>query len=1044
MFKNFLLKRCSGRYCFLFIALFGSCLPVFGQNPIIVTGNVVDSVGSGPLPNVSVLISGSNSGTQTDVNGNFKISVTPSAILIFKSVGFDEKRITVGNKTVINIALSSSVAGLENVVVVGYGVQKKVSVTGAIATIQTRELKQSPAANLAVSLAGRLPGLTAVQKSGEPGRDVTQLFIRGQGTVNTQAPLILVDGVERDLTYIDPNEVANVSILKDASSTAIFGVRGANGVILVTTRRGTSEIPLISLSAEYGAQDFTRLLDPVDSYKYALTRNQSLINDGLAPRYSDAQIEKFREGNDPRFPNTDWNDVLMKKYSLQQRYNLNVSGAGKAVKYFVNGGYLNQGSQFKTEDNLNYDPSFKLDRYNFRSNIDLQLNKTLKAYLNIGGYVEKTNNPNGTFVNFNSSNGGKSANLVLQSPALQIISYMHDLNATVPGPLAPDGSVVTVPALFNPAFGMLNRTGYIQQTRSNITATYGMEQSLDALTKGLSVKAVASFDARTINNLFATRSYSRSEYVYDPVLKGKDGLDSMYYRPVFADTKNSPLAILGERNYNSLSNFQAYVNYTRDFAKHAVTGLILFNKQQNLIDAELPYNLLGFAGRMTYAYDNKYLFELNAGYNGSEQFKKGQRFGFFPAVSGGWVASNEKFLEGNQTVTFLKFRGSYGEVGNDRIGNRRFLYLDDIQVASGGYTGSLGGVGGGQRIVTNLLRNEDLQWEVAKKANVAVELGLFNALSLNIDLWNEKRNNILRNRGTVPVLNGLASSILPPVNIGIVENKGYEIELNYRAAMKNGLKVISKLNLNYATNKQLFADEAMLTADYAYRYRQTGYRIGQRFGYIVEGYFNSQAEIASSPVQNVGGSPTQPGDFKYKDANNDGVINDRDKVPLGISNVPEYTFGAALNLMYKGFDMSLLFQGATNVSNYYQGKGTFAGSGLNYMERHAQSWTADRYASGGEILYPRLSSKSTSPSELENSFFNNDASYIRLKNVEIGYSFSLNGAKKLGAKSVRIYINGLNLATWDRLPTKNFDPEISGDSSFPINRLYNLGANFTF
>ncbi|MGN7785872.1 SusC/RagA family TonB-linked outer membrane protein [Niabella sp. 22666] len=1005
------------------------------------SGRVMDSLSALPLSGVSVLIAGSATGTQTDSNGIFTIKAPANSVLTFNYVGYQQKQINIRSSLSIDVLLSPTLKDMDEVVVVGFGTQKRITVTGAVVSVQTKELKQSPAANLAVSLAGRLPGLTAVQKSGEPGRDVTQLFIRGQGTVNTQSPIVLVDGVERDLTYIDPNEVESVTILKDASSTAVFGVRGANGVILVTTKRGTSDIPVISFSAEYGAQDFTRMLDPVNSYNYAKTRNQALINDGLAQRYSAEQIEKFRLGNDPRFPDTDWNDILMKKYSLQQRYNLNVSGATKTVKYFVNGGYLNQGSQFKTEDDLNYDPRFKLDRYNFRSNIDVQLNKTLKAFLNIGGYLEKHNMPNGTFTNFNSSNGGKSANLILQSPALQIISYMHDLNATVPGPLAPDGSVVTVPALFNPAYGMLNRTGYIQQTRANIMATYGMEQSLNAITKGLTLKAVASFDARMINNLFATRSYSRSEYVYDVTLKGSDGLDSMYYRPVFADTKNSPLSILGERSFNSLSNFQGYLNYNRTFNIHSVTGLVLFNKQQTLIDADLPYNLIGFASRATYAYKYKYLFEFNAGYNGSEQFKKGRRFGFFPAVSAGWVVSNEKFLAGSDVITYLKLRGSYGEVGNDRIGSRRFLYLDDIQVVSGGYTGSLGGVGGGQRIVTNLLRNEELQWEVAKKSNVAVEVGLLNSINLVIDLWHERRNNILRNRGTIPALNGLASTVLPPVNIGVVDNKGYEIELNYNKKLRQ-VRLLAKLNLNYATNRQLFADEPLLAADYAYRYRQTGYRIGQRFGYIVDGYFNNADEIKSAPVQNVGGSQTQPGDFRYRDVNGDGIINDRDRVPLGYSNVPEYTFGSAFNIGYKGLDISILFQGAANVSNYYQGKGTFAGSGLNYMERHAQSWTAERYEAGDPILYPRLSSKGTSPSEVENTFFNNDASYIRLKNFEIGYTMA--NPMRWGAKTMRVYANGLNLITWDKLPTKNFDPEVSGDSSFPINRLYNLGINLTF
>ncbi|WP_411275543.1 SusC/RagA family TonB-linked outer membrane protein [Daejeonella sp.] len=574
MCTNSLLYVFRGKHLALLTIALCCSLTAFSQTPTRINGTVTDSLDSGPLPGVSVIISGTTKGTVTDLNGKYSIEVIPNSTLVFKFIGYQEEAVYVGNQTIINVSLSTNNQGLDEVIVVAFGTQKKESVTGAIASIQTKEIKQSPSANLAVTLAGRLPGLTALQRSGEPGRDLTQIFIRGQGTVNAQSPIILVDGEERDLTYIDPNEVESVTILKDASSTAIFGVRGANGVILVTTKRGESEIPEINVTTETAAQGFTRLADPVNAFDFATLRNLAQRNDGKGDAYSPQALEAYRSGSDPlRYPNTDWNDLLIKDYSLQQRFNLNISGAGKAVRYFVNAGVLNQGGQFKIEKGLNYDPSFKLNRYNFRSNIDLQINPTLKSFLNIAGYLEKQNSPFGVGV---ASTGQGGA-----SPSLFILANIFDLPSNIPGPLSPDNGVVTTPIMQNPPFGILNRTGYRQQTRSNVTATYGMEQKLDFITSGLSAKAVISFDSRALNNLNASKSYVRKLQVIDPVLKGADGRDSVYFRN-FANDVESPLSITGSNGFSSLSNFQAYVNYNRTFGKHNLDALLLYYTVLNL------------------------------------------------------------------------------------------------------------------------------------------------------------------------------------------------------------------------------------------------------------------------------------------------------------------------------------------------------------------------------------------------------------------------------------------------------------------------------
>ncbi|MBC7743607.1 MAG: TonB-dependent receptor [Flavobacterium sp.] len=986
-------------------------------------GKVVDGKGES-MPGVSVKIKNKTKGVVTDVNGNFQMKAETGDVLVFSFVGFKTAEyVVVSGKNDIRIAMVEDQANLDEVVVVAYGTQKKATVTGAIASIQTKEIKQSPAANLAVTLAGRLPGLTAIQRSGEPGADVTNLYIRGQGTTNAQSPIILVDGVERDLTYIDPNEIESVTILKDASSTAIFGVRGANGVILVATKRGTSEVPEINFTSESSAQSFTRLITPVNSYEFATTRNLAQANDGLSQTYSASDIEHYRTQDDPlRYPDTDWRDILTKKYSLQQRYNLNVSGASKAVKYFVNVGQLSQGSQFKNEDNLPYDPSYNLKRYNFRSNIDIQLNKTLKAYLNIAGTLEKQNGPYYTPGSSQSS--------------FFVIAYMAAQGATTPGPLTPDGKVLTNTILAGaPPYGLLNRFGYQRLNRTNITASYGMDQSLDFLTKGLSVKAQASFDTRSGNLLYASKGFERYIMVIDPVTQ-----DVSY--KLANSIQESPLSLSGVNSYSTLANLQGFLNYNRTFNKHAVTGLILFQQQSNIIDVQLPFNLLGVASRLTYGFDNKYFAEFNAGYNGSEQFAKGNRYGFFPAVSGAWLVSNEKFLKNNKVITNLKVRGSYGEVGNDRLSGARFQYLDNISIGSGGYSSSLGN---GQRINIATLGNPNLQWEVAKKANVGLELGIFNSFNLVVDVFKERRDNILRNQGTVPVLNGLSLGVLPKLNFGVVENKGYEIELNFKKAYSKNLSLLAKLNFNHARNKQLFADEAILPADYAYRYRETGYQIGTPFGYIVDRYFTDLTDIANSPKQSVGGHESRPGDFKYKDLNNDGLVNARDYAPIGNSNIPENQFGGAFNLTYKNFDLSALMQGVSNVFQYFnQPYGTW--EGFNYVKRHTESWTAERAASGEKINYPRITTQG-SPNNIPNTFFIVDASYIRLKNVEIGYSLPTNLSRKIGSKGIRIYANGLNLFTWDKLPTKDFDPEVGSSRdnlAYPMLRMYNFGVNVKF
>lgn len=1025
--ENYLLTKLPKVLAFLFIIML--TLNTYGQDGTI-KGTITDT-NNEPLIGVTIRVKGTVIGTVTDYDGKYILSnVTPDATLEVSYVGMRTQTVEVRGRSLIDFILEEDSETLDEVVVVGYGIQKKVSITGSVAAVQTKEIKQSPASNLAVTLTGRLPGLTSIQRSGEPGRENAELYLRGVSTINTQNPIILVDGVERDLNYIDPNEVESVSILKDASSTAIFGTRGANGVILVTTKRGTSEIPQISFTSEFSLQDFTRSPKPVNSYDYARLKNLALENEGKPHEFTAEQIEKYRLGNDPMYPNTSWHKILLKDYAPQQRYNLNISGAGKRVKYFVNAGYLNQGGQFKVEKHHSYDPSFKQDRYNFRSNIDIDLNENLTAFLNVAGYLEKINSAAGAYVEGVSMN-----DLGSRSPSLWILAYMNDLNATIPGPTTPDGGVITSQTVGLPSFGQLNRTGYVQRSSTNVTATYGMEHKLDFITKGLSAKAIISYDTKATNDFFARKQYPR--YIFE-IIQDESGEDVINYRP-YDSNEDTPLSLAGVRSYHTRSNVQAFLNYERTFGLSDITGLLLFQQEKRISNVELPYNLRGFSSRISYAYDSKYFAEFNAGYNGSEQFMKGKRFGFFPAVSGAWLISEEDFFRSN-LISLLKIRGSYGHVGNDRIGGRRFLYLDNIQLGGGGSPS----LGKGQTIQLNSLRNENLTWELAKMTNLGLEVGLWDDLTLNVDLFRERRNNILSFRNNVSSIIGLSSGALPPTNMGKVENKGYEVELNYRKIIRPDFSVFSKVQVSYARNKVLFLDEPMRGEDYAYPYTTTGFPIGQPFGYLFDRYFYDEEDIATSPVQNVSTVP-KPGDLKYKDLTGDNIVDQKDLAPIGYSRVPEYTLGAAFGFNLKGFDVSVLLQGVTNVSNFYRNRNIFPRK--NFYDMHLNSWTKERADRGEKITYPRLTTVSTQ-NEWINDYFNMDASYLRLKNLEIGYTLPSQLTDRIGIQSIRFYTNGFNLFTWDRLPTKNFDPELSDELaegfSYPVVRYYSAGINIIF
>ncbi len=999
----------------------------------VITGTITNESGE-PLNGVSISVKGSTIGTITDERGMFSLNVPDGAVLVVSSVGYNVQEIAVNRRTNLQITLSALSTSMDDVVVIAYGKQKKATVTGAVASISTKEIKQSPAANLAVALTGRLPGLTAIQRSGEPGRDNTLLYIRGRATINGQSPLIMVDGVERDITFLDPNEVDNVTILKDASSTALYGVRGANGVILVTTRRGRSAIPQISLTSEYGVQGFTRIPSTINSYDWVVLKNQARQNDlpGSTPLYSDYAVERFKLQDQPyAYPNNNWIDILLKKWAPISRINLNLDGATEYVKYYVNVGYLNQQGQWKIDPETlkQYDPRAFLNRYSFRSNIDVNLNskKTLKTFLNVAGYLEKVNGP-WVEARFNAN-----------TATTEIVSrIMNKFPVTTPGPTTPDGNVlVNNDKNGESPWAQINRSGYRSENRTYVTSTWGMEYDLSqSVTKGLSALFKASFDNRSINTQVGKKYYQYWIQEVDPNLKNANGGDSITYKRIQTNFDNTQLATEVGSNYRSFVDLQFQINYQRRFNLHNVAGTVVYQQQSLIQPGEpLPYKVKGYASRLTYDYDSRYMAEFNMGYNGSEQFSPSNRYGFFPAFSAGWMVSNEKFFESvKNNIDVLKIRGSYGKVGNDKISNRRFIYLDDITTASGGYSSELDF---GKRINELAFGNPGVQWEVAKKMNVGIEIGLFKQLNITFDVFTEKRNNILAYR-TIALLNGIPSNLTPPYNLGAVDNKGYEIELTHQKVINNKISVLTKFNFNYADNKVKFLDELPNPADFAMRYYQTGYSLGQRRGYLIEGYFNSLQEIEQSGLTCVGAKP-RPGDFRYKDVNKDNVIDEKDIVPIGYSDIPKYTWGAATNITYKNFDFSILFQGAFKVSSINTG----IYETDDFREIHKDAWTAEKVASGATIRYPALS-LGTSSSQQSNDFFIQDASFVRLKNMEIGYRIPAAVLNRIGLKGLRIYANGLNVITWDRLKFKDWDPELVNNSTYPLYKIFNAGLNVTF
>jgi TonB-linked SusC/RagA family outer membrane protein len=1002
-------------------------------------GTIIDVSGE-PLIGVNIIVEDSKLGTITDVNGKFSIRInSDNDRIIFSYIGYISQVVQVGSQNEINLKLEQISEMIDEVVVIGYGSQKKETVTGAIASITTEKLLQSPVTNVSNALAGRLPGLMAVQSSGEPGRNQATLKIRGIGTLNAgdeSNPLILVDGIERDiLDDIDPNEIESLNILKDASATAVFGVRGANGVIIVNTKSGKEGKPKVSYTSNFGTQIPINLPELLNSYDYAVLKNEGLKNDGKPPIFNEQDIQYFKDGTSPLFyPSINWLGEFMKSDALQQQHNINISGGVAFMRYFVSFGYVEQEGLYDSGNlDLGFSSNPNYKRYNVRTNFDFDITKNLKASVRFGTSITNSNYPNTStsdfFYRFLHYQPFSSPGIV---DGKIISGYIND----------PLGSYSIQKRGESPYAFLLNR-GYQDTFGNKISLNWNFDYKMDFITKGLGAKFMIAYD----DNYSHTSNWNKAVDTYSIVLSDPVSMTESYIQTSYDGNFSFSESFSKWRKFY----IEGALNYIRSYNNHNVTGLFLFNASKEHdpgFSYKVPKSILGLVGRATYNFNSKYFFEVNIGYNGSEQFPEGKRFGFFPAFSGGWTISEESFIPQNNLLTFAKLRASYGEVGNDKTGGDRFLYLPDVYTYLNGanngywfgtrgenlqkYTGSAEGQIG----------NPNVTWERARKANIGIDIRLFKSkLSLTADYFSENRDNILWSRGTIPAF---VAATLPKVNLGKVANKGVEFDISWRNNIQEFNYWLNG-NFSFARNKIVYKDEASMPYEWM---NQTGYSVGQYKGYITDGFYNTQEEVNNSPDYAFSGTPIQRGDLKYVDINGDGIINEQDMVPIGFSSaLPEIGYGFSFGGSYDNFDFSVLFQGVGNSSLLQREMmgWAFDQEWRSTLSMFKERWSVERYDAGEIITQPRLSTNGATSLNAETSdFLLKSADYLRLKNIEIGYHLPKRILNNVGISSGRVYVNGNNLLTFTKL--KNVDPESKSTSGsyHPLTRVFNAGVNFQF
>ena len=1009
---------------------------VYAQN-IQVKGTVVSGSDNEPLPGVNVVVKGNASlGTITDIDGDFTLSVPANSTLFISYIGFKPQDIAVKGQKIMKIVLEEDTESLDEVIVVGYGVQKKANLTGAVASIKSDELLKSKSANSTNALVGQMPGLISKQATGEPGADDAKLYIRGIATFKGEtSPAFIIDGIERtsaDFARMDPNDIESINVLKDAASAAIFGMRGANGVIVITTKRGTQAKTSIKYSGNVSIQSPTKLPEFAGSYDYARLYNQYMGKE----IYTSAEVAKFKDGTDPEnYPNTDWYKEMLSQRAIQYQHNLSVSGGTDKVRYYISAGFLSQGGLW---EDLDY------KRYNLRSNIDADITKTTRLGVDISGRVEKTLNV--------GASQGIFQQLVRNTPVL-LCRYQDGTFAV------PDATHPNIVASNQPGGSYSKGNTFVVDARAEL------DQKLDFITSGLSVKGTMSFS----KNIYKQKDWNVSPYVYSKDAEGEYVL------------KPRSSASLGlTQNSDEYQEYQLQLNYNRSFGNHNITAMAMALARKGYLDRSdmrrISYDSeildqmnagntanqtlsaydsktarASYMGRINYNYAQKYLVEFNVRRDGSENFAPSMRWGTFMSASLGWVLSEEKFFENlKHTVNFLKVRASYGTLGNDNTGGVSFPFysrfdLYEGKTASNGFINNLGDYVFGELMtkgmVPGAIANALATWEKSTKTNIAVDATLFDRLNMTVDFFMEKRTDILAQRGDeIPSSFG---GILPLENIGEVKNKGVDLSLNYHQRIH---QVDFSLggNFTFARNEIVEMAEAAGTSEYM---RKTGRPIDGYYGYKTDGIFKSQAEIDAYAKQEVAGVgyETKPGDIKYVDVDGNHVVDSNDMTYLGNGNIPEIIYGINGSLNWKNFDFSFLFQGAARAQVYLKGGiiQPFFNQGNLPQLWVSESWTEQNI----NARYPRLAESThnfptTDISAVQTYLY--DASYLRLKNIEIGYTFPSKWLKQASITGLRVYVNAQNLFTISSVP--QIDPENTQQEgwTYPQMKAFNVGLTLQF
>ena len=1006
-------------FFFSFFLLIGS-QALLAQH--VLRGKVVDDVFES-LPGATIGIKGSEIGAVTDVDGNFLLEIpNPKDTLQIRFLGFQTLEVIAGTERERSFQLhvDEEHFKLNEVTVVGFGVQKKVTVTGSISTVSANDIQQAGTPSLSNALTGRMPGIITRQSTGEPGSDQAQVYIRGFGTWGNRNPLILVDGVERSMDNINAYEIESFSVLKDASATAVYGSRGANGVILINTKRGLTGKPTVTLRSETALNTPLRLPQYINSAQYASLMNEGLRNVGQQERWTEEEVQKFADGSDPYFyPNVNWTDEIMRKQTYQTINNLSVSGGGEVIRYYTNIGYTDQNGIWKSDPNNPYETNVSMKRYNYRANVDVNVSKSLVLEVGIGGIFQQQNY---------SATG---------SDAL-----LEALRVTPPlaySPRNPDGSPAGTPTLIgNNPWGMATQSGYSVHMNNTVQGTFVAKWDLSRVLQGLSANGRFAYDHFFFGGINRHKTFEVKQFLGFDQESGEE-----QYRQL---REEQPLGYYTANNSNRSIYNELILNYNRTFEKHNVTGMVLYNQRDYVhITAStsignLPFRRQGISARATYAYDNKYLLEYNMGYNGSENFPKGQRFGFFPSVSAGYVILGKD----NNWLNEMKLRGSYGLVGNDQIGANRFLFLTTVNARNAqSYP-----FGDGQihrpGIDEMQIGNSNVTWEVAKKTNIGIDLDLDifkNNLTIQVDAFNEIRDGILIQRRIIPDVSGFNPNSIPFGNIGKAKNKGLDGVMEFRRSTGSGLYYSLRGNFTYARNTVLENDEPV--QKYAYQSGK-GLPIDQPFGLVALGFFGSQEEIDNSPRQTYQ-DIVRVGDIKYQDVNGDGTIDDFDRVPIGYPRNPEFMYGFGGTVAYKNFDISLFFAGAERTSLYINGPSIFPflkgqGSYNILTEYYDNRWTPE---SANTAKYPATTNDINLNNYRQSTIYMLDASYLRLRNAEIGYTLPFSKMEKLGINSLRMFVNGLNLYTWDKV--KVMDPESdNGVGRYPVPQTLNFGLHISF